>query len=271
MKDNCLDIIFDRRVVEHFKDDDVPKDVLDKVLRAALKAPRVGGRVTGGFRGFQPISIIVVRDRARRAQLNEMLCEGKRECIETAPVSLVFCADTHRVNRWAELNGGLPHFHGIGVLWVAMRAVYTAAQCAVIAAESLGLGTQYIQEIVWQPYSTLDFFNLPSRVLPVAMLILGYPKERPRLAPSLPLEAIAHEETYRDPSDDGLLASFGELEEYFQEWAKSLPEDSLHRKRMEASGIKNLAQYVSLLTYTESFYKWRDDVVKSNLTLSEFE
>jgi hypothetical protein len=35
--------------------------------------------------------------------------------------------------------------------------------------------------------------------------------------------------------------------------------------------VKTLAQWVSLLTYTESFYKWRDDAVRTNLHLSELE
>ncbi len=140
------------------------------------------------------------------------------------------------MNRWSELQGGAPHFSGIGVLWVALRGVYSAAQNAVIAAESLGLGSQYIQEIVWQPYTTLSFFQLPKQVLPVAMLILGYPEERPPLAPSLPLEAVVHKEVYREPTDDDLLEHFASQETYFQEWLHSLPADSKLRKHIESEG-----------------------------------
>jgi nitroreductase len=284
-----MDVILDRRSIVEFKEDNVPQDVLDKVLQAALRASGPGGTLRGGYRGAQPYSIIEVRDRARRRQLNELLCEGRRVCIETAPVSLIFCVDTHRMNRWAALSGGVPHFRGVGVLWVALRGVYTAAQNAVIAAESLGLGSQYVQEIVWQPYKTLDFFQLPvqeivwqpyktldffqlpPQVLPVAMLLIGYPAERPPLAPSLPLEAIVHKEVYEDPEDEELLNYFAEKEQYFQEWLAGLPEDSKLRQHIAAQGVSNLAQWVSLLTYTESFYKWRDDMVRTNLHLSELE
>jgi nitroreductase len=271
MKRGCLEVINDRRSILNFADKDVPKEVLDDILKAALRAPAPGGTLTGGYRGAHPISIIVVRDARRRGQLNEMLCEGRKMCIEEAPVSLVLCVDTHRMNRWAALGGGIPHFSGLGILWVSLRAVYTAAQNAVIAAESLGLGTQYIQEILWQPYSTLEFFELPKQVLPVAMIILGYPVDRPPLAPTVPLEAVVHNETYKDPGDDQLVAYFADKESYFQEWLRSLPADSRARKRIEARGVKTLAQYVSLLTYTESFYKWRDDVVRSNIVLSELD
>ncbi len=271
MSNGCLETILDRRSIINFKPDDIPQDVLDKVTAAALRASGPGGSLTGGYRGSQPYTIIEVRDKARRAKLNELLCERRRKCIEEAPVSLVFCVDTHRMNRWSELQGGKPHFRGIGVLWVALRGVYTAAQNAVIAAESLGLGSQYIQEIVWQPYKTLDFFQLPPQVLPVAMLILGYPADRPPLAPSLPHEALVHKEVYDDPPDDVLLGYFAEKEKYFQDWVARLPEDSKLKQHMRSKGITNLAQWVSLLTYTESFYKWRDDAVRTNLHLSELE
>ena len=271
MSDNCLDVILNRRSVKDYKDDDVPQDVLDKVLSAALRAPSPGGSLATGYRGMQAFSVIVVRDRERRSQLNWMLCEGKKESIEKAPVSLVFCVDLHRINRWAELEGGEPHFRGIGVLWVALRGTYTAAQNAVIAANFLGLGTQYVQEIVWQPYETLQFFELPPQVLPVAMLTVGYPAEVPPLAPALPLGAVVHEETYRDPGDEELIRYFESKEKFFSDWLSSLPEGLRVGKAMEARGVKNLAQYVSLMVYTDSFYKWRDDVVKSNLALSDLE
>ncbi|MFH1502227.1 MAG: nitroreductase family protein [Candidatus Eisenbacteria bacterium] len=271
MSNDCLKTILDRRSVLHFKDDDVPQDVLDQVLMAAVRAPSPGGSLTTGYRGMQAFSVIVVRGRERRAALNELLCDGKKQCIEEAPVSLVFCVDLHRINRWAELQGGVPHFRGIGVLWVALRGTYAAAQNAVIAAYSLGLGAQYIQEILWQPYETLQYFKLPKRVLPVAMLTVGYPAELPELAPALPLEAVVHEETYRNPDDATLLKYFGEKEEFFQKWLESLPKDSKQRQSIEARGVTNLAQYVSLMTYTDSFYRWRDDVVRSNLAMSDLE
>ncbi len=271
MEKSCLEAIYDRRSIVEFTDEEVSQETLDQVLTAALRASAPGGTLTGGYRGSQLYSIIVVRDLKRRKKLNTMLCEGRKKCIEQAPVSLLFCVDTHRMNRWAELQGGTAHFKGIGVLWVALRAVYSAAQNAVIAAESLGLGSQYVQEIVWQPYTTLEFFSLPKGVLPAAMLLLGHPAERPPLAPSLPLESVVHKERYQQPTDADLVRHFTQKEEYFQNWKENLPAGSVLKKHMEERGITNLAQFISLVTYTESFYKWRDDMVRMNLALSELE
>ncbi len=100
---------------------------------------------------------------------------------------------------------------------------------------------------------------------------MGYPEERPSLAPSLPVEAIVHKEVYRDPPDEELVEHFAGKEKYFQDWLSSLPEDSKLKKHIESKRITTLAQWVSLLTYTESFYRWRDDSVRTNLHLSELE
>jgi nitroreductase len=271
VNESCLDVIFERRGVELFEDREIPKEDLDKVLHAALQAPGVGGVPTSGYRGAKPLSIIVVKEKERREQLNQLLCDGKRRVIEEAPVSLVFCVDAHRLNRWARLRGGVPHFTGIGVLWVALRAVYTAAQTSVIAGDALGLGSQYIQEIAWAPHTTLQFFKLPKQVMPVAMIVLGYPAKRPNIAPTLPIDIVAHDEVYRDPPDDELLEGYAAKEQFFQEWRGSLPEGSEARKVMDSNGIETLAQYMSLLVYTSRFYNWRDDVIRTNLSYADFE
>jgi FMN reductase (NADPH) len=266
MTEWSLDFISGRRSVLKFDDRDIEQEKLDRILYAALRAPAPGDVPWGGFRGIQPYSIIVVRDRARRSQLNAMLAEGHETCIEDAPVSLVFCVDIHRLNRWAELRGGIPHYRGIGILWVALRGTFCAAQNALMAAYSLGLGGQYIQEIAWQPYETLNLLSLPEQVLPVAMIIVGYAAERPRVAPSLPLEAVVHYEKYSDPDDKRLLSYYKENEDYFNDWLSWLPADSRIRGHIEEAGAANLAQWLTMVAYTDGFFRWRDDVLSSNLT-----
>ena len=69
-----------------------------------------------------------------------------------------------------------------------------------------------------------------------------------------------------------LLRHFEEQEEYFREWLESLlPDDSKVLRLVDAKGVENLAQWVSLLAYSDSFYGWRDDVISTNLALSELE
>jgi FMN reductase (NADPH)/FMN reductase [NAD(P)H] len=51
-----------------------------------------------------------------------------------------------------------------------------AAQNAVIAAESLGIGSCYIGDIIENAEVHREMFDLPAHTLPIAMLCFGRPK-----------------------------------------------------------------------------------------------
>jgi FMN reductase [NAD(P)H] len=46
--------------------------------------------------------------------------------------------------------------------------------------------------------SIIETLQLPQLVMPVATITLGWPDECPALSDRLPLDAIVHQETYRD-------------------------------------------------------------------------
>ena len=124
--------------------------------------------------------------------------------IARAPLVLVFLADYqrwfdyYRMSDVAELREP-----DVGDLFLAMDDALIAAQTAVLAAESLGIGTCYIGDI-------MDVF-------PAAMLTLGYypenyePKFRGRFAE----EYIVHNEKYRHLGDEDLAKMFANLEKSF--------------------------------------------------------
>ena len=62
---NLYELLMNRRSVRHFEDRDIPDDVVDRLLDAAANAPS-GGNI-------QPLSIVVVRERSRRARLAEIV------------------------------------------------------------------------------------------------------------------------------------------------------------------------------------------------------
>ena len=55
-----------------------------------------------------------------------------------------------------------------------------AAQNAVIAAESLGIGSCYIGDILEQAEDHAELLDLPPHTMPVAMLCFGRAKARVR-------------------------------------------------------------------------------------------
>ena len=51
-------------------------------------------------------------------------------------------------------------------------------------------------------------FHLPDGVFPVVLLSLGYPKSRPKPRKKLAIDAIVHDEKYRNMGDEELLDVF---------------------------------------------------------------
>ena len=70
--------------------------------------------------------------------------------------------------------------------------VALAAQNAVLAAESLGLGTCYIGGIRNQPRAIIELLGLPRLMFPITGLTLGWPDTPANPRPRLPQAAVLH-------------------------------------------------------------------------------
>jgi FMN reductase [NAD(P)H] len=138
------------------------------------------------------------------------LCGGQG-FVASAPVDLVFCIDLRRLERWARLNAApFTSRRSFRVFWIAFQDTVICAQNACTACDALGLGSVYVGTIVESIPETRELLALPEGVLPVVLVSLGHPRNRPEPTSRLPIEAVVHEETYRDLSDADLLAAFDE-------------------------------------------------------------
>ena len=112
---------------------------------------------------------------------------------------LIFCAD---YRRWYDVfcryveDVRKPD---MGDLFLAEADALIAAQNAVVAAQSLGLGSCYIGDITENYEYHKRLLKLPKYVVPAAMLCFGYPtvqqRNRPK-PPRHPVEALVHENGY---------------------------------------------------------------------------
>ncbi|HUS79519.1 MAG TPA: nitroreductase family protein [Patescibacteria group bacterium] len=195
-----MKVLFERASLRDFSDRDVTKEVLEMVLKAGTHAP------TGG--NLQPYSIIKVQNGETRRALAELM--GQR-FIGNAPVSLLFCIDLRRLERWAELEvapftatSSFRHF------WISFQDTVICAQNICTAADSMGLGSVYVGSVLEIFRELREMFLLPSGVFPVVLLCLGYPKSEVALRRKLGIDVVVHEERYSDPGDDELLAAFND-------------------------------------------------------------
>jgi nitroreductase len=158
----------ERKSVRVFRDEPVPEEVQAEILNAAFQAPTAGCQML--------YSILRITDR----ELKETLAEkcDHQPFIAKAPFVLIFLADTR---RWLDLYRTahcFPRRPGTGDALLALTDAVIAAQNAVAAAHSLGLGSCYIGDILENCEDIRELLKLPPEVFPAAMLVMGYPDEK---------------------------------------------------------------------------------------------
>lgn len=139
-----------------------------------------------------------------RKQLAELA--GSQTWVEKCPLFLVFCADLKRAENACLLENKEMASGFTEQLIVSTVDVALAAENAMIAAESLGLGGVFIGGIRNNPEKVCDLLKIPKHVYPVFGMCLGYPDENPEQKPRLPVKVILNEDYYQE--------SLADLKEY---------------------------------------------------------
>ena len=86
------------------------------------------------------------------------------------------------------------------------------AQNVALAAEDSGLGICYLGTTTYMAKQIIEVLELPKGVVPVTTLTIGYPDENPGLTDRLPLEAVIHEEKYKDYTSEDIDLFYQEKE-----------------------------------------------------------
>ncbi len=162
---DTLKAIYERKSVRVFEDQPIPEEIKQQILRAAFEAPTAGNQMF--------YTILDVTDPELKTRL-AVTCDDQ-PFIAKAPLVLIFLADCRRWPRLFELAGAKPRALGPGDLFLAMADAIIAAQNAVVAAESLGLGSCYVGDILENCEQHREMLNLPAHVVPACMLVFGYP------------------------------------------------------------------------------------------------
>ena len=181
--------LFSRRSVRAFTDEPVCEQHRRRIFEAALQAPTAGNMTL--------YTILDITDPALKTRLSET-CDHQ-PFIATAPMVLIFCAD---YKRWYDAfcrYTDQVRRPDAGDLFLAQADTLIAAQNAVVAAESLGLGSCYIGDITENYEIHKKLLKLPKYVVPTAMLVIGHPTEqqkRREKPPRFSVEDVVHENGY---------------------------------------------------------------------------
>ncbi len=153
---NFLKLVEKRRSVRAYKPDEVPEDLLHRVLEAGHLAPSACNK--------QPWRFIVVRDELNRRALGTAFA---REWFWKAPVILVVCILPGEA--WTR------PYDGQNYAWVDGAI---AMDHITLAAAELDLGTCWIG--AFDPAALRETLNLPDGVEVVGMTPLGFPNVEPQ-------------------------------------------------------------------------------------------
>jgi nitroreductase len=159
--------LFSRKSVRAFLDKPIPEETVDEIIDAGIQGPSAGNQ--------QLYAILDIRDRAVKDRL-AILCDNQ-PFIAAAPLVLVFLADTRRWLDCYRYAGAAARNPGPGDLLLACADAMIAAQNMVSAAESLGIGSCYIGDILENKEPLTELLSLDPLTPPVTMLVFGYPAE----------------------------------------------------------------------------------------------
>ena len=195
-------LLNEHRTIRKYREQEIPEAMLNDILHAGTRASTTGN--------MQVYSIIVTRNKEMKEQLSP--CHFNQPMVKEAPVVLTFCADFNRFNKWCRQRKAEPGYDNFLSFVTAAIDALLVAQNVCIAAENEGLGICYLGTTTYTAERIIEILGLPAGVVPVTTVTLGYPAEDPPLTDRLPLEAVVHEEKYRDYSEEEINSYYAEKE-----------------------------------------------------------
>ena len=151
-----INAIMTRWSVRKYKDKKIPDGAVKQLLEAAMQAPSAGNE--------QPWHFVVITERKILEQVPTF--HPHSHMLKEAPLAILVCDDPE-----------LEMFKNRGILDCS-----AAAENMLLAAHSLGLGAVWlgIYPVEERIAGMRRLLNMPSAIIPVALISIGYPNEKER-------------------------------------------------------------------------------------------
>lgn len=227
-----MKLLRDHRSIRSYLPKEIDQDLIKEILESGIMASNTGN--------MQLYSVIVTTDTEKKKQLAPL--HFNQPMVNQAPLLLTICMDIHRFYKWCSVRNTSAGFNNL--LWLLNSTIDASimAQNICIAAENKGLGICYLGTVLYNAPEISKVLNLPSGVIPITALTVGYPSIVPNLTDRLPFEAVVHYEEYTDFNESAIDNLYREKENL---------ESS--KRFVQENDKENLAQ-----VYTEVRYKKQD-------------
>jgi len=163
-----------RRSIRAYKKQNVPEEIVEKLIDAASFAPSAGN--------IQPWKFVI----ARKPDTKKKLAQAASQAfIEEAPVVIIVCANEARSSMGYDVRGKTLY---------CIQDTAAATQNILLTAYSLGLGTCWVG--AFNENEAKKAINAPEEMRPVAIIPVGYANEVPTQRNRRPLSQITHYESF---------------------------------------------------------------------------
>jgi nitroreductase len=161
-------VLRDRRSVRRYENRPVPREIISKLIDAAEAAPSAGNLRARKY---------VIIAKKEMAKALAMAAYGQSQ-VESAPLLIVVCADVDRSSSRYGDRGSL----------YAIQDADAATMCLLLAAHDMGLGACW--NGAFDDQIVREALSLEEHVLPVAIISVGWPSDKPRASPRRDLEDL---------------------------------------------------------------------------------
>lgn len=160
-----IEELFQRKSVRAYRDEKITSQEKEQIIQAAIQAPTAGNMMM--------YSIIEIQDQNIKDQL-AMTCDHQ-PFIAQAPLVLLFLADYQKwYDIYSQYHDNVPKLEESDLI-LALEDTLIAAQNAVTAAWSLGIGSCYIGDILENFEIHQKLFDLPKYAVPATLVVFGKP------------------------------------------------------------------------------------------------
>ena len=152
-----LSLARERFSVRQFSDQPVPQAVIERILAAGQAAPTACN--------FQPQHVFVIQSEDALGKMRKCT-----KCHFNAPLGMLVCYDSNQ--SWKR------KYDGQDSGWVDASI---AATHMMMEAWDQGVGSTWVMYFI--PDAVKTEFELPDHLIPVALLVMGYPAEDVQVNP----------------------------------------------------------------------------------------
>lgn len=184
---DILKIIKNRKTIRKYKNKQIPKNILTKIIEAGIWGPSI--------MGVQPWKFVISKDKKLINKIYKILCQNSQQ--SKVGSRFIFFNTANAINE-AKIIIGVYNtksftnkMRKFGKMYLKfaysaeIESIAASIQNMLLTAESLGIGTAWLDTpLVFEDKINKIFQEKNSLV---ALLTLGYPKEKVQRAPRKPL------------------------------------------------------------------------------------